>query len=94
MNDNYGYVNNGDDEYEVPEIVPIVMPETIDKIAWENFFHSVPQDQLEVFVFLYLGLKPKEIAKALHFPNVVRFYNINAKLKNSYREQKELFIKV
>lgn len=58
-----------------------------DKIGWENLFRQLPQDQLEVFICLYLGLKPKEIVKALHFENIARFYNVNAKLKKLYREQ-------
>ncbi len=60
----------------------------IDMIAWEKLFHKLPQEQLEVFVCLYLGLKPKEIVKVLQFDKIARFYNVNAKLKRLYREQK------
>lgn len=67
--------------------VPSPREHKIDIIGWEALFHQLPQDQLEVFVCLYLGLKPKEIVKALHFENIARFYNVNAKLKKIYREQ-------
>lgn len=67
---------------------PAPKEETIDWTGWENFFHKLPQEQLEVFVCLYLGFKPKEIVDVLHFDNIARFYNVNAKLKKLYREQK------
>ena len=92
MNEDYGYINIYDEDFLNSEIVPIVHPDTLDRTAWENLFHAIPQEQLEVFVFLYLGLKPAEVAKALHYPNIVRFYNVNAKLRKTYREQKERFI--
>lgn len=89
MNKDYGYINSYDDEMEDNEIVPVQHPDTLDRGAWENMFHAIPQEQLEVFVFLYLGLSPSEVAEALQYPNIVRFYNVNAKLRKSYREQKE-----
>jgi hypothetical protein len=58
-----------------------------DAIGWENLFHQIPQAQMEVFVCLYLGMKPKEIVSALGFDSINRFYNLNAKLKKNYHEQ-------
>jgi hypothetical protein len=68
--------------------MPAPEDEKIDSLAWEKVFHQMPQEQLEVFVCLYLGLKPKEIMKVLGFDTIARFYNVNAKLKRLYRELK------
>jgi len=76
---------------EDTDIVPVAFQDTMDRTSWENLFHSLPQDQLEVLVCLFLGLSPDEVVKALHYPNIVRFYNVNAKLKASYNKQKQLF---
>ena len=81
-----GYINFSDN-FEDNQLVPVVHQDKTDKIGWENLFCQLPQEQLEVFVCLYLGFKPKEIVKVLHFKNIARFYNVNAKLKRLYREQ-------
>lgn len=61
--------------------------EMTDNRGWEKLFHELPQDQLEVFICLYMGFKPREIVNVLGFKNIARFYNVNAKLKRIYREQ-------
>lgn len=66
-------------------------PDNIDFIAYENLFHSLPQEQLEVMICLFLGMRPVEIVKALNFKNIARFYNISSRLRKSYREQKDAF---
>ena len=38
-----------------------------DKIAWEQFFRQLPQDQLEVFILTYLGFSIKEIKKIFYY---------------------------
>lgn len=81
---------NGDEEGEV-EIVPIG-EDTFDRIGWENLFHSLPQEQLEVLVCLYLGMKPLEIVKALGYENIGRYYNVSFKLRQMYRERKDRFV--
>jgi hypothetical protein len=73
-------------------IIPFIMPDDMDKIAWEKLFHTIPQEQLEVLVCLYLGMRPKEIVKTLQYPSIVRFYNMTAKLRETYRQQKHLFL--
>lgn len=67
-------------------------PDNIDFIAYENLFHSLPQDQLEVMICLFLGMKPLEIVKALRFKNIARFYNISSRLRKSYQERKDAFM--
>lgn len=67
-------------------------PTNFDFVAYENLFHSLPKDQLEVMICLFLGMKPLEIVKALHFKNIARFYNISSRLRRSYQERKEAFI--
>lgn len=64
----------------------------MDKHAWEKFFHRVPKEQLELFVCLYLGMKPPEIVEVLGYPNIRRFYKVNDKLRETYRKEKDLFI--
>lgn len=69
-----------------------VQPDNIDFVGFENLFHSLPKEQLEVMICLFLGMKPIEIVEALHFKNIARFYNISAGLRKSYQERKEAFI--
>lgn len=69
-----------------------VDPEMSDAVGFENFFHSVPKEQLEVMICLYLGMKPKEIAIAFGYKNVARFYNISSRLRKTFNEGKATFI--
>lgn len=69
-----------------------VEPHAFDFVGYENLFHSLPKDQLEVMVCLYLGMKPLEIVKTLRFKNVARFYNISSRLRKSYQERKGAFM--
>jgi len=80
-------IYNVSDKYDELERTAAPHVKAADPIGWTNFLHQVPQDQLEVFICLFLGMEPKEIVEALHFPNIARFYNINSKLKKTYREQ-------
>lgn len=84
----YGFLNGEDGEYDPRE--PIIDHEILDSRGLENLFHTLPQDQLEVLICLYLGFKPAEIVEILHYPNIVRYYNVSSKLRRLYREQKEL----
>lgn len=54
----------------------------------DTFLHTIPRDQLEVMICLHLGMKPAEIAKCLGYPSVVRYYNISANLRKTFRERK------
>lgn len=78
------------DGFEKPDesIFPTVR-DTFDRYGWEKMFHHLPQEQLEVLVCLFLGLKPAEIVKVLHYPNIVRYYNVSTKLRKIYQERKE-----
>lgn len=69
-------------------IVPI-FEDTLDRYGWEKMFHALPQEQLEVLVCLYLGLKPTEIVTTLGYPNIVRYYNVSSKLRKMYKERKK-----
>lgn len=81
----YAFVNNeGGDEFGLGGSYE----DSFDRIGWENMFHKLPVEQLEVLVCLYLGMKPVEIVKVLHYKNIIRYYNVSAKLRNLYREQK------
>lgn len=81
----YGFVN-GDNDFDPRE--PTFDLGGMDCVSWERFFHELPVEQLEVLYFLYMGYKPKEIAKKLKYKNIVRFYNVSAKLRTMYRERK------
>lgn len=59
-----------------------------DTLELDTFIHTVPRDQLEVMVCLHLGMKPAEIAQCLRYPSVVRYYNISASLRKTFRERK------
>ncbi len=81
----YGFANGEmDDPNE-----PIVNESLNDTVFLEEMFHNLPQEQLEVLVCLYLGFKPPEIVKILHYPNIVRYYNVSSKLRSLYRKRKE-----
>lgn len=83
----YGFVN-GESGYDPQE--PSSSAEVNDTLSLENLFHELPQEQLEVLVCLYLGLKPQEIVEVLQYPNIVRYYNVSSKLRRLYRERKPL----
>lgn len=89
--DPYAYVSTGEDWFEDSEIVPVVQ-DTFNRVGWENFFHIMPQEQLEIMVCMYLGLKPLEIVKALQLKNIGKYYNASFKLRNIYRKEKGHFI--
>lgn len=76
------------DHFEDFKQMPGIAHEKTDSVAWEKLFHKLPREELEVFVLLYLGLKPKEIMIILNFEKISQFYNINARLKKYYRELK------
>lgn len=91
--DDYGYVTyrpTSLDELS-PELHPTVEDET-DRIGLERFFFQLPKEQTEVMVSMFLGLKPKEIVKVHHFRNIGRFYNMSAKLRESYKDKKAQFL--
>ena len=68
------------------------LPDIVDSVGMENLFHSLPKDQLEVMICLFLGMKPAEIVSALHFRNIARFYNISSRLRKSCLERKAAFM--
>lgn len=78
-----------DDGDEMPGIFPAV-EDTFDRYGWEQLIHSLPQEQLELFVCLYLGFKPTEIVEILHYPNIVRYYNVSSKMRKIFKERKEV----
>jgi len=61
---------------------------SFDKMSWEKILHELPKEQLEVFVFLYLGFKPAEIVKLLNISSLSKFYKINKDMKNTYKSKK------
>jgi len=67
-------------------------PDNIDSVGFENFFHSLPKEELEVMICLFLGMTPTEIVEAFHFKNIARFYNVSARLRESYKERKQEFM--
>lgn len=79
------------DDIKDTDIDPVSFQDNMDRPAWENLFHDIPQDQLEVLVCLLLGLKPKEIVNVLGYPNMQKFYKMNTRLKNSYKNKKDKF---
>lgn len=91
MNNEYGYEDYHENLNE-SNFVPAVQCDVMDTAAFENLYHTIPQNQLEVLVCLYLGLRPKEIVEALQYPNITRFYNMNARLKKTYRQKKSHFL--
>ena len=79
-----------DDEDAPNESLMPVVEDKFDRYGWEKLFHTLPQEQLEVLVCLFLGLKPEEIVKVLHYPNIVRYYNVSTKLRKLYQERKKV----
>lgn len=77
----------GDEAYTLLENI-VDEQQAIDQVGWERMFHNIPQEQLEVMVCLFLGFKPKEIVDILQLPNIVRYYNVSTKLRQSYKERK------
>lgn len=59
-----------------------------DSLTMDRFIHTIPRDQLEVLICLNLGMTPKEITVALRYPSIVRYYNISANLRRTFRERK------
>ncbi len=66
----------------------------MDFVGLENLFYSLPKDQTEIMVSLFLGLKPKEIVKIHRFRNIGRFYSTSARLRESYRRKKERYLSI
>lgn len=85
----FAFIPYHDLENDHPDLVPIVRTDDIDSKAWEQLIYSMPQAYVELMICLYLGLKPKEIAKALEYGSVSRFYTNNRRMKQLYREQKK-----
>ena len=79
---------NGDEE-QMESKFP-TYEDTFDRIGWEKILHSLPQEQLEVLICRFLGFTPEETVKVLKYPNIVRYYNVSAKLRKIYQEQKEV----
>lgn len=79
----------GEDGEEMEGMFPSV-EDTFDRYGWEKLIHSLPQEQLELFVCLYLGYKPSEIVGILHYPNIVRYYNVSSKMRKIFKERKEV----
>lgn len=73
---------------EMPGIFPSAN-EDFDRYGWERLIHEMPQDLLELFICLYMGFKPIEIVTILHYPNIIRYYNVSTKLRKFYKERKE-----
>jgi hypothetical protein len=59
-----------------------------DTLETEMLIHTLPKDQLEVLICLHLGIKPTEIVKVLHYPNIIRYYNVSSKLRSLYLQRK------
>lgn len=81
-----GFDENGE---EMEGMFPAI-EDTFDRYGWEKMIHSLPQEQLELFICLYMGFKPSEIVEILHYPNIVRYYNVSSKLRKLYKERKEV----
>ena len=87
----YDYLGDMEASWEDGNIVPTVVDD-FDRIAWEKLLHSIPQEQTEVLICKYLGFKPKEIVKILHYKNIGKYYNANYKLRDMYRKRKNHYI--
>ena len=90
----FGYVNYNNLEDEHPDLVPTINDTEQEFMDLETLFHSMSQEQLELVICFYLGLEPLEIVKVLHYANIVKFYNSNAKLHDFYKKQKPKFMAV
>lgn len=84
-------IDNGVTWWENNEIVP-VNEDAFEKIGWENLFHSMPQDLMEVLVCRYLGLNPTETVKTLKLKNIGKYYALNYKLHDMYKKKKKYYI--
>ena len=84
-NSEYAFENSDDEE---SDIVGVTHADNLDRVGWAQMFHRLPQAQLEILICRYLGFKPAEIVKILGYKNIVRYYNVSAKLRKIYREQK------
>ena len=91
MKNGYYHFNEETDDDGVDVIGGVIAFEEdvfMDVVGWERFFHLIPQEQMEVLVCIYLGMKPVEIVEVLQLPNITRFYNVCMGLRKTYREQK------
>jgi len=84
-------IDNGIAWWENNEVVP-VEEDSFDRISWENLFHSLPQDLMEILVCRYLGLDPDETVKALKLKNIGKYYALNFKLHSEYKKKKKYYI--
>ncbi len=75
-----------DEEGEEMEGMFAAEEDTFDRYGWEQMF----QEQLELMVCLFMGFKPSEIVKILHYPNIVRYYNVSSKMRKLFRERREV----
>lgn len=57
LNRKYAYENDDVEFGERGKIIP-VYEDTFDRAGWEQLFHNMPQEELEVLVCLYMGFKP------------------------------------
>lgn len=80
----------------IPVNIPLSYEETYrgysDTLDAERVIHNIPKDQLEVLVCLHLGIKPVDIVKILHYSNIVRYYNVSAKLRRVFLQRKALYL--
>lgn len=69
-----------------------VYMEHYDVAGLEKFFYTLPTEETEVMVCMYLGLKPKEAAAALGYRSMSSFYSMSARLRQSYQAKKSRFL--
>jgi len=89
MMEDYGFASSVDG---VPAELHPIYEDNFDRIGWALFFHSLPREQTELMISMFLGMKPKEIVKLHHFRNMRRFYGMTARLRQSYKEKKSHFL--
>jgi hypothetical protein len=79
-----------DDEHDLDTFESIIpkSEDTFDRHGWEQLFHTLTQEQLELLICMFLGMTTKETIVALQYPSVSRFYNLSTKLKQAYQKQK------
>jgi hypothetical protein len=65
---------------------PMVFDDQLDFEKWEKLFHNMSQEQLELVICFYLGLKPSEIVDTLDYTNIMQFYNKNTDLREYYKK--------
>jgi len=83
---------NASEDFEDFKRVAAPAKPFIDNVGWERLIHQIPQEELEVFVCLYVGMKPKEIVKTLELNSISKFYNLCASLKKIYAEENWLVL--